>query len=361
MKRILITGGTGLIGSHLSGELGVRGYDIKVLSRNSRFSVPEAISEEAHKHIEVIAGDINDRELLEELVQNADVIFYKAASVGAAGAVENAKDFVLTNIGATANLIDVLRSAKHNIKDIILGSSISVYGEGNYTCQRCGKVRPNLRYNLDTTQPVQQWSPPCPNCGGSIEPAPTPETAERLGESTYAVTKKAQEELLIGTCRLLGINLAVFRYGTVLGAGQSWHNPFTRFLEALIQGEPPVLHEDGQQSRDFMFVDDVVAANLALLDKQPQGINVFNVGSGVSTPLMQFASALAVKMGQALNTKPVQPTIDGKFTAGDVRHCELDCSKIAAQIDFRPKQTLDDGINELVDSFVRKKGPVRNS
>jgi dTDP-L-rhamnose 4-epimerase len=361
-ESVLITGGTGLIGSHLSGKLAARGHQVKVLSRNSRFSVPEVIDKSVESQIEIIAGELDNRQLLEELVNQSDIIFYKAASVGAAGAVENAKDFVENNLGATANLVDVLRASKHHVKNIILGSSISVYGEGVYNCPKCGLVRPPLRYQLDTSQPNVNWDPPCPLCGAAIIPADTAEDSERLGESTYAVTKKAQEELMIGTCKLLGINLSIFRYGTVLGAGQSWHNPFTRFLELALDGESPVLHEDGKQSRDFMFVDDVVETNLAVMDKQLQGINTFNVCSGVSTPLVDFATTIATEMAQALDhTKVASPIVDGKFTPGDVRHCKTDCGKIAKLTGLKPQRSLNSGVAHLVEWFVRKKHPVSNA
>ncbi len=358
VPNVLITGGTGLIGSHLSGKLAERGHTVKVLSRNSRFSVPEAIDKSVESQIEIIAGELDNRQLLEELVNQADIIFYKAASVGAAGAVENAKDFVENNLGATANLVDVLRASKHNVKNIILGSSISVYGEGVYNCAKCGLVRPPLRYKLDTSKPNFSWDPPCPNCGAAITAADTTEDSERLGESTYAVTKKAQEELMIGTCKLLGINLSVFRYGTIIGAGQSWHNPFTRFLELALAGDAPVLHEDGKQSRDFMFVEDVVEANLAIMDKQLEGIHTFNVCSGDSTPLIDFATTIATEMALALKTVPALPTIDGKFTPGDVRHCHTESAKIAKLTGLKPQRSLKQGVSHLVEWFVRKKGPV---
>lgn len=360
-QNVLITGGTGLIGSHLSGKLAARGHNVKVLSRNSRFSVPEAVDKTVESKIEIIAGELDNRQLLEELVNQSDMIFYKAASVGAAGASENAKDFVENNLGATANLVDVLRASKHRVKQIILGSSISVYGEGVYNCVSCQLVRPPLRYKLDTNAKSIHWDPVCPKCGSDVTPADTAEDSEKLGESTYAVTKKAQEELLIGTCKLLGIDLSIFRYGTVIGAGQSWHNPFTRFLELALAGEAPVLHEDGRQSRDFMFVDDVVNSNLAIMDKKLSGINVFNVSSGDSTPLVDFATTVATEMGKALNKKPSLPTIDNKFTPGDVRHCHTDCTKIAAATGLTPQRNLSEGITHLVDWFVRKKRVAGNA
>jgi dTDP-L-rhamnose 4-epimerase len=361
-QNILITGGTGLIGSHLSGALAEQGHNIKVLSRNSRFSVPEVIKDAHSSRIEVIAGELDNRPLLEELVNQSDIIFYKAASVGAAGAVENAKDFVENNLGATANLVDVLRASKHRIKHIILGSSISVYGEGVYSCAKCHLVRPPLRYKLDTTTAPIHWDPVCPTCGSALTPADTREDSEKLGESTYAVTKKAQEELLIGACKLLGIDLSIFRYGTIIGAGQSWHNPFTRFLELALSGEAPVLHEDGKQSRDFMFVEDVVKANLAIMDRQFSGINIYNVTSGEATALIDFATIIATDMATALNRKPALPTIDGKFIPGDVRHCHTECGKLASATGIKPQRNLKKGIGQLVEWFVRKKHhPVGNA
>jgi dTDP-L-rhamnose 4-epimerase len=360
-QNILITGGTGLIGSHLSGALAEQGHRVQVLSRNSRFSVPEAIKASVSSKIEVIAGELDNRPLLEELVNKSDIIFYKAASVGAAGAVENAKDFVENNLGATANLVDVLRASKHRVKHIVLGSSISVYGEGVYNCSNCQLVRPPLRYKLDTASAPINWDPLCPKCGSTLTPADTREDSEKLGESTYAVTKKAQEELLIGTCKLLGIDLSIFRYGTVIGAGQSWHNPFTRFLELALSGEAPVLHEDGKQSRDFMFVEDVVKANLAIMDRQLSGINIFNVTSGESTALIDFATLIAEDMASALKKKAVLPTIDGRFIPGDVRHCHTDCGKLASATGLKPQKNLKEGVAHLVEWFVRKKHhPVSN-
>lgn len=352
-KTILITGGTGLVGSHLAGQFAARGHNVLVMSRNSQFSVPNAIAEADRARVELTAGsDVDDTKVLEELIDRADVVFHQAAAIGATGAVENTRDYIENNVSGTASLVDVLRSKKHKIEHVVLSSSISVYGEGVYTCEKCGHVRPHLRYKMD---PEGSWDPRCPKCNGPIKPGNTPEDEERRGESIYAVTKKAQEDLLIGTCRTLGVDLTIFRLSTVLGAGQSWHNPFTRFLEMLLQNEQPVLHEDGRQSRDFVFVKDVVAANLAVLDKHAHELSVYNVGSGHAVSLYDFASQLSRKMATALNVEPLAPLIDGKFLAGDVRHCYTDCSKMKDELQIGSATRLHEGLDELVSWFVKKK------
>src|SRR5277367_3297817 len=174
VESVLITGGTGLIGSNLAGQLAANGYDVTVLGRSSRFAVPDAVPAEAASRIKVFAGDLCDPETLQGLVDKADIIFHKAASVGMAGAVESAREYVGENLAGTANLVDVLRSSKKPIKRVVLGSSISVYGEGNYVCKKCGIVRP-ARRGGDSA--AKTWNPDCPECGGVIQPSPTPETA----------------------------------------------------------------------------------------------------------------------------------------------------------------------------------------
>jgi len=357
-KTVLITGGTGLVGSHLANQIALRGHQVLVLSRSSRFSVPEAIGDENKSRIELVSGDVDDKDLLSELIGRSQFIFHQAASVGASGAVENASDYIQNNVSGTASLVDVLRTTKHQITDIVLSSSISVYGEGLYNCGKCGAVRPELRYRIDKNQSPINWNPLCPQCGASITPVNTPETAEKHGESIYAVTKKVQEDLLASTCRPLDINLTIFRLCTILGAGQSWHNPFTRFLELLFQGQAPVLHEDGKQSRDFIFVEDVISANISLLEKELTGMNVFNVGSGNAVPLRDFSSKLAVRMAQALNCESVEPVIDAKFAPGDVRHCHTDCSPMKEKLNVQTTKSLEDGLDELVEWYVRKKQNV---
>jgi dTDP-L-rhamnose 4-epimerase len=362
-QSILITGGTGLIGSHLAGKLAQCGYKVTVLGKSSRFAVPEAVPQSVASQVDVIAGDSSDPHTLEELVKKADVVFHKAASVGMAGAVESARDYVGANMAGTANLVDALRSPESKVKKVILGSSVSVYGEGNYKCPQCGIVRPQPRgVQAAAAKNPSEWNPTCPSCRGAVEAAPTQESARRNGESIYAVTKKAQEDLLAGVCRQAGIPLSILRYSTVLGPGQSWHNPYTRVLELLAAGESPVIHEDGMQTRDFIFVDDLVEANLlALTQQHDANIDIFNVSS-LHMPLLHFVREMAQAVADVLSRKPVEPVVDGKLIAGDVRHCWVDCGKMHELLRFHPQEDLPHGAQSLVEWFVRFKGltPARS-
>jgi dTDP-L-rhamnose 4-epimerase len=355
VSSVLIIGGTGLIGSHLCGRLVERGLTVKVLGRSSRFAVPDAVPQDANEKVEIVAADPGDPEILEELVRGADAIFHKTVSAGMFGAVECARDYVGANVASTATLVDVLKSAGSRVKKVILGSSISVYGEGNYNCQRCGIVRPELRtVNHPLSHPIE-WNPPCPNCGGAVQPVVTAETAERRGESIYSVTKKAQEDLLAGVCRQLNIPLTVLRYSAVLGSGQSWHNPFTRMLELLATGKTPVLHEDGLQTRNFIFIEDVVEANMHVLNHQDAPVDYFNV-SAMHLPLIDFVSVLSRSMSDSLSSQAIEPEVDGRLVSGDVRHCRVDCARLTEKLGFKPSRQLNEGVQSLTDWFVRFKG-----
>jgi len=358
LASVLITGGTGLIGSHLAGKLAQCGYNVTVLGKSSRFAVPEAVPQAVADRVAVIAGDSSDPETLAELVEKADVVFHKAASVGMAGAVESARDYVGANMAGTANLIDALRTPGSKVKKVILGSSVSVYGEGNYNCPRCGLVRPELRgAAAKPASTGQSWNPPCPICAGGIEAVPTAENSVCKGESIYAVTKKAQEDLLTGVCRQFGLPLTILRYSTVLGPGQSWHNPYTRVLELLAAGEAPVIHEDGMQTRDFIFVDDLVEANILALTQQDAAIDLFNVAS-LHMPLLHFVQNISQAVASALSRKAVEPLVDGKLIAGDVRHCWVDAARLTEKFGFTPRQDMAQGAQSLVEWFVRFKGLV---
>ena len=356
--NILITGGNGFIGSHLTGALIGRGYPVTVLCRTGSFAYTDEMPEGWREHVRVVNADIGDHELLERLVVDADVIFHKAASVGVPHSARLARHFVDTNIGGTATLIEVLRSAPHHVRKVILGSSVSVYGEGCYQCARCGLVRPDLRYGPGYYHRGDQQirNPPCPHCAGLLEPVATAESSERNGESVYAITKKAQEDLLAATCRLLDISLFAMRYCTVYGPGQHPRNPYSEFMRRVSIGQRPSVNEDGQQTRDFVHVRDVVTANLQALDSTLDGCRFFNIGTGKQTAVWDFAQSLSSAICRVGRAKDVTPAIDGGFSPGDVRHCDADCSQSAGHLGFESTIALRAGIEELAVWFADRMG-----
>ena len=356
-EKIVITGGTGLIGSHITKKFVETGHKVTVLSRTRRFSEPALLDAQHLQSVEILQGDMCDPEIVAELVSSADVLFHKAANQGVFAAVENTQEFVQSNIGSAATLVDVLKKAKKLPRLIVLDSSISVYGEGCYNCNRCGVVRPHLRYQKPDAliDGSLNWDPVCPVCLQVISPVDTFENAARMGESVYSVTKKTQEDLLAGACNLLGINFVSLRYCTIVGAGQSWHSPFTKFLDLLSQSQAPVLHEDGLQTRDFIFMDDVVQANMLALTQARSGSSFYNVGSGKQSSLIDVTSRLAGIMSEKLGKPFPQASIDLQFVAGDVRHCHVSCDKVHDELGFLAQADFGSELRQLVDWYLAKK------
>lgn len=347
-QRILITGGTGFVGSHLSAALVRAGHRVVTLSRTGRFVYPQALAGDEQSLITMKLGDIRDESLLRELVGDTDVIFHYAAAVGVAASSENAKQFIDTNIGGTANLVDVLKSESHQVKAIVLGSSLSVYGEGNYNCSSCGIVRPELRLYADEFRISGDWNPRCPICRGKTNSAWTPENVERCGESIYAITKKTQEDLLVSTCRLLEIPLAILRYCTVYGPGQPPNHPYSRFIQQMLDNQSPQISEDGNQTRDFIYIDDAVRASMLFVDHSLPGVRVYNVGSGIQTPLLQFVRQTQGKLSELTGKCTVDPFVTQKFLPGDVRHCQADCSRMIKDHAYMTEIDCEKGIGNLL-------------
>ncbi len=355
MAKVLITGGTGFIGSHLAAGLVRDGHSVTAVSRSGSFVHPDLLSKHEQQQVELRIGNICDRHSLEDLVCDADVLFHKAAAVGVAESGRRVRDFMEINVLGTATLVDVLKTANHNLNTIVLGSSISVYGEGNYTCPNCGIVRPDVRTADPIFERSGDWNPRCPACQQHLTPTWTPENAERRGESIYAISKKTQEDLLVSTCRLMGIRLIILRYCTVFGPGQSSVNPYSRFLRLMLDGGSPTLTEDGLQSRDFIFVDDVVQANIRALRSALSGIHYFNVGSSVQTPLSAFVDIARAKLASISEREIAGGTISKQLVPGEIRHCQADCSKMTNELSVHPRIDLEEGIGRLAEWFLRAR------
>jgi dTDP-L-rhamnose 4-epimerase len=347
--KILITGGNGFIGSHLTGALARRGLPVRVLCRTEQFKYAGCLPNDWQRTTELVKGDINDFDLLNELIGGVDVIFHKVSSVGVVASGQNSRNYVHTNIGGTAALVDALKQNDLSVKKVIVDSSVGVYGEGCYDCLSCGSVRPVTRYRIDKdiSGKVTSWDPSCPRCGGPVTPGETQEDSALLGESVYAITKKAQEDLLSGVCNKLGISLTIFRYSSVYGRGQSEANYCAALMRTLAAGNSPTITEDGLQTRDFVSVDDVVAANLLALESKKEGVSRFNIASGEQTTLIDFATRVSVAVSETLGRQVPLPVVTGNFFPGDVRHCVCTLNKAESELGFKPEVSLEAGIADL--------------
>jgi dTDP-L-rhamnose 4-epimerase len=350
--NVLVTGGAGFIGSHLVDALVEKGHRVRVLDALvSQVHGENAAPAYLNPGAEFIAGDVCDREVVDRALEGIDVVFHEAAEVGVGQSMYEIHRYVRANDLGTAVLLEAILARRPQIKKIVVASSMSIYGEGAYTCDTCGPVAPQLR-------PVSQllercWEVQCPTCRRTLSPAPTTEEKPLFPTSVYAVTKQDQEQFCLAVGRSYGIPAVALRYFNVYGTRQALSNPYTGvcaiFSARLLNGNRPMVFEDGEQTRDFVHVSDIVRANLLALETDRADYQALNVGTGASTSIRTVSRLLAEGLGLDL-----EPEIVSKYREGDIRHCVADISKAKSLLGYQPQVTLERGIPELL-SWVREQ------
>lgn len=344
-ERILVTGGAGFIGSHLVDALVALGHDVIILDCLSSQIHPESVVPDyLNRNAELVLGDVRDRRLLTWLVKQCDVVYHQAAIVGVGQSMYEIERYCDVNVQGTAVLLDVLANEEHRLRRVIVASSMSIYGEGAYCCPQHGTVDPGLR---DTSRlQARRWQPGCLQCGSELVAVPTDESSPLRAPNVYALSKKMQEELVLNVCGAYGISAFALRYFNVYGPRQSLSNPYTGvaaiFMSRLKNGNPPLIFEDGLQSRDFISVHDIVRANLAALDAETEGCHAVNVGTGRATTVLGVAQTLAGILGVE-----VKPLLAGEYRQGDIRSCHAATTKAERMLGFRAQVSLEDGLDEL--------------
>lgn len=357
-KTVLVTGGAGFIGSHLVDALVTRGYRVRVFDNldpqvhgplREQGQWPDYCSPEA----EYILGDVRDRDALQRAMTGVDVIFHESAMVGVGQSMYQIERYVDVNTHGTAVLLDILANEatiRDRVHKLMVASSMSIYGEGKYRCPVHGIVYPRLRSEAQLA--ARDWELHCPTCGVPLAPLPTDEDKPLHATSIYAISKKDQEEMCLAVGRTYGIPTVALRYFNTYGSRQALSNPYTGvaaiFSGRLLNGKPPVIFEDAQQSRDFVHVSDIVQANLLVMEQDAANYHVFNVGSGASVTILDVAEAVTKHLGS-----DVEPEIMQKFRAGDIRHCFADISRIR-DLGYRPRVAFEDGMAGLV-GWVRSQ------
>jgi dTDP-L-rhamnose 4-epimerase len=343
-RRILVTGGAGFIGSHLVDELVRKEHDVVVLDNlepQVHKAKPGYLNPKARYHTK----DVRDETILKELLPDADVVVHLAAMVGVGQSMYQVTRYVDVNVGGTAQLLQSLVDVEHEVKKLIVASSMSIYGEGAYACPSCGPVSPPLRSEKQLAR--KDWEVRCPNCGKILNPVPTDESKPLFTNSVYAVTKRDQEEMCLAMGRAYGIPTVALRFFNVYGPRQSLDNPYTGvcaiFQSRIKNGQRPVVFEDGRQTRDFVSVHDTVHGCVLSMEKSGADYEAVNVGSGAPTSIHEVAEVVLKQYGSKLT-----PKVENKFRAGDVRHCSANIAKVQRLLGYEPGVSFEEGMRELV-------------
>lgn len=357
-EQILVTGGAGFIGSHLADALLAAGHRVRILD-NLEAQVHGNLAETGSPPgyldpgAEFIHGDVRDPDVLTRALAGVDVVFHLAALVGVGQSMYEIARYTQGNTGATAELLQAVVNARSRPRKMVVASSMSIYGEGSYSCAEHALVYPKLRSTAQLRR--QEWEMFCPvqGCGRAVSPSRTAEDKPLFPTSIYAITKRDHEEMFLAVGQAYDIPSVALRFFNTYGTRQALSNPYTGvaaiFSSRLLNHKAPVIFEDGLQQRDFVHVSDIVQANLLVMDDPRADFGVFNVGTGRSLSIRQVADALLAHFASSdpsLDVRSLQPDITRQFRAGDIRHCYADISRLAA-LGYRPRVPFEQGLEEL--------------
>lgn len=351
MGKVLVTGGAGFIGSNVALKLIAKGYSVVVLdslSEQIHGSNPDQTSPlylSIKDKVDFVKGDVCKREDWLKALDGVDYVIHLAAETGTGQSMYEIEKYVGTNIGGTALLLDILANTKHHVKRVVVAESRAIYGEGKYACPSCGVVYPLERKDEDMSK--GDFECKCPKCGGPVKLVGTTEDSNILPSSVYGITKQVQGQLVHLVCKSIGVESVSFRYQNVYGPGQSLSNPYTGILSIfstrIKNGNGLNIFEDGKETRDFVFIDDVADATILGMEVPAANGHVFNVGTGVATDVLTVAHTLCDKYGIQV---PI--TVSGNYRLGDIRHNFADITLAKQILGFKPKWNFSDGIEQFV-------------
>ncbi len=348
-SRVLVTGGAGFIGCHVTRLLLDRGYEVRVLdSMIDQVHGGRAIPNTVLAEVELIRADVRDLDRVTAALDGVDNVIHLAAEVGVGQSMYAIDRYVSVNDGGTAVLFQAL--IERPVARVVVASSMSIYGEGLYRSASGERMD-------DVVRPAQRsdagWDPVGPD-GKRLTPMATPEWKRPNLASVYALTKYVQERLTLTVAPAYGMQGVALRLFNVYGPGQALSNPYTGvlaiFASRLHNRQRPMVFEDGEQRRDFVHVDDVARAFLLALEHPHAPGQVFNIGSGRDVSIVEVADALAGAMGLPHLT----PEVMGKARTGDIRHCFADITLARDVLGFQPRRSFADSLGELAD-WVREQ------
>ena len=356
-KNVLITGGAGFVGSHLTDTLLQQGHHVRIFDNLNPQVHPNGAPSYLAPEADLMVGDVRDAESLGKAVAGVDVIYHLASAVGVGQSMYEISNYMGANTQGTANLLQVLLDGGCSIEKLIVASSMSIYGEGKYLCSSCGEVAPQPR--LLPQLAAKQWEMNCPQCGSILAPVATDESKPLQCTSIYALSKKDQEEMCLLFGRTYNVPVVALRFFNIYGARQALSNPYTGvaaiFASRLLNGRSPLIFEDGRQMRDFISVHDIVQACVLAMRSSGADGRAVNIGSGVPISIQEVAAALSSALDQH-----AYASITGKYRAGDIRHCFADITAARQLLNYQPKIRFAEGMKELA-YWLRSQQPQDHS
>lgn len=362
IKNVLITGGAGFIGSNLALKLIEKGYIVTVLDNLSpqiHGENPEETSslyKSIKDKVKFILGSVTSQDDWKKALELQDAIIHFAAETGTGQSMYEVQKYVDVNINGTALMLDLLVNGSYPVKKVIVASSRSIYGEGKYISPELGVVYPNHRTEeyMDKGDFEVKYSQ-----SSALKLVATDEDSKIHPSSVYGITKQNQEQMVMTVCPTIGIAGVAFRYQNVYGPGQSLKNPYTGILSIfstqIKNGNGINIFEDGKESRDFVYINDVVDATILGLESDNANNQVFNVGTGVATDVITVANSLIENYGI-----DVPVTISGNYRLGDIRHNYADLTKISTLLNFEPKIDFQQGLKNFCDWVNTQEVEVDN-
>jgi dTDP-L-rhamnose 4-epimerase len=350
--NILITGGAGFIGSNLALKLIEKGHSLTILdnlSKQIHGDDPKNTSplfQSILGKVNFIEGTVTSKADLEKAIDNQDVIVHLAAETGTGQSMYQIEHYTNVNIGGTALMLDILANGKHSVKKVVIASSRSIYGEGKYYSEEFGIVYPTHRNDDEMSK--GDFEVKYPGCKKPLKLMATDEESKIHPSSVYGITKQNQEQMIMTVCPTISIAPVAFRYQNVYGPGQSLSNPYTGILSifsTLIKnGKEINVFEDGKETRDFVFIDDVVTATILGIEKDEANNEIFNVGTGEAIDVITVVDELLANYNTSVPVK-----ISGNYRLGDIRHNFADLTKIKNKLGFNPTVNFKQGIKKFVD------------
>lgn len=351
IKNVLITGGAGFIGSNLALKLIEKGYQVTVLDNLSPQIHGDNPTETSPLYLSIkdkvkfIHGTVTSKSDWEEALKGQDAIVHYAAETGTGQSMYEVEKYVDVNINGTALMLNLLVNGSYNVKKVVVASSRSIYGEGKYISKELGAVYPTQRESIYMDQ--GDFEVKYPN-SSALTLVGTDEESKIHPSSVYGITKQNQEQMVLTVCPTVGIAGVAFRYQNVYGPGQSLKNPYTGILSIfstqIKNGNNINIFEDGLESRDFVYIDDVVDATILGLEKEEANNQVFNVGTGVATNVLTVANELVKNYGI-----DVSINVSGNYRLGDIRHNYADLTKINRLLGFSPKVSFEAGLKSFAE------------